>query len=329
MKLMIDGVGKVAGTEIQLDGITVIAGPNNSGKSTIGKALFALVNSQYDFTTHVLTEKTEKIEALLYRYLSAQESISLSQIDLVINLTATGLVQSLSGVRNNDSAAVSRWFKDLEGRFDGENQGLEPEYAESIRHVLHGMGHGKGSAYEMRGKCAEILNDDAFLYRTRFMEEEFRKLFAEQINRVQNPESEGTVKLSREHDNGLIEAEFSNNECVRSINTLGSQYCVLLIEDPRMINTVFAAGDRGIRVPSFFRYAVSRRGQGGMYEQQQNIILKRLDDAKQGLSDTSLTERRREGSRIVSVLEHAHVGSVDVDENGKLVLNEGQNRREK
>lgn len=323
MRLTVDGIGKVTDTEVRFDGITVIAGPNNSGKSTIGKTLFALVNSQYDFTTHVLTEKEGKIETLLYRYLSAQESISMSQIDLVINLTATGLVRDLSGMRNNDSAAVSRWFKNAEERFDGGDRTPDPETVESIRHVLHGMGYGKGAAYEMRVKCAEILNDGAPLYRTRFMEEEFRELFAGQVNRVQDPESTGTAVLAREHDEGSIEAEFRNDECVRAVNTLGSQYCVLLIEDPRMIGTVFAAGNRRRGIPSFLRYAMSKRDPDDMYEQQKSIIRKRLDDARQGLSDTSLVERRREGSKIVSVLERAHAGSVDFDENGTLVLSEG------
>ena len=50
MELTIDGIGKVCDTRILLEGITLVAGPNNIGKSTIGKTLFALVNSQYDFT---------------------------------------------------------------------------------------------------------------------------------------------------------------------------------------------------------------------------------------------------------------------------------------
>lgn len=324
MRLLMDGIGKVADTEIQLDGITVIAGPNNSGKSTIGKALFALVNSQYDFTTRVLTGKTANIESLLYRYLSAQESISLSQIDQVIDLVATGLVRDLSGRRKNDSATVGRWFKNAEEQFDGEGQGMGAEDAESIRFVLHRMGYGKGASYEMRGKCAEILNDDVTLYRTRFMETEFGGVFAQQVNRVQNPESTGKASLLREYDDGLIEAKFRNNECIASINTLGSQYCVLLIANPDKINEVFAASNLRDGFPSYLRkYFERNRSRNDMYVQQNEIIIKRLNDAKQGLSETSLAERRREGTGIVSVLEHAHVGSVDVDKNGMLVLNEG------
>ena len=76
MELTIDGIGKVCDTRILLEGITLVAGPNNIGKSTIGKTLFALVNSQYDFTARMLREKISKTEQAIYRYLSAKEKLS-------------------------------------------------------------------------------------------------------------------------------------------------------------------------------------------------------------------------------------------------------------
>ena len=81
MELTIDGIGKVCDTRILLEGITLVAGPNNIGKSTIGKTLFALVNSQYDFTARMLREKISKTEQAIYRYLSAKEKLSYQLVD--------------------------------------------------------------------------------------------------------------------------------------------------------------------------------------------------------------------------------------------------------
>jgi AAA15 family ATPase/GTPase len=39
MRLKISGIGKIGDSEIELKGITVIAGENNTGKSTFGKVL--------------------------------------------------------------------------------------------------------------------------------------------------------------------------------------------------------------------------------------------------------------------------------------------------
>ena len=37
MKLKLKNIGKLQETEIDIDGITVIAGKNNTGKSTVGR----------------------------------------------------------------------------------------------------------------------------------------------------------------------------------------------------------------------------------------------------------------------------------------------------
>lgn len=47
MKLQIENILKIGRADIDIDGITVIAGSNNTGKSTVGKVLFALMNSFY------------------------------------------------------------------------------------------------------------------------------------------------------------------------------------------------------------------------------------------------------------------------------------------
>ena len=44
MRMTIEGVGKVSSATVPLDGITVVAVENNTGKSTIGKALFAIAD---------------------------------------------------------------------------------------------------------------------------------------------------------------------------------------------------------------------------------------------------------------------------------------------
>ena len=45
MKLEIENIGKIREAEVELNGITVVAGANNSGKSTIGKVLYCVFNS--------------------------------------------------------------------------------------------------------------------------------------------------------------------------------------------------------------------------------------------------------------------------------------------
>ena len=57
MMLTINNIGKIKDANIKLDGITVIAGENNSGKSTVGKVLFAVVNSLYRSSEQILDQR--------------------------------------------------------------------------------------------------------------------------------------------------------------------------------------------------------------------------------------------------------------------------------
>lgn len=57
MFLEINKIGKYKSAKIEIDGITVIAGPNNTGKSTVGKFLFSIFNSFYDIENKANNEK--------------------------------------------------------------------------------------------------------------------------------------------------------------------------------------------------------------------------------------------------------------------------------
>lgn len=57
MKLQIKNIDIINDDVIEFNGITVIAGENNTGKSTVGKALFALCNSFYDLDRKIKTER--------------------------------------------------------------------------------------------------------------------------------------------------------------------------------------------------------------------------------------------------------------------------------
>lgn len=48
MRLKLKNIGKVKSADIELSGITVIGGENNTGKSTVGKALFSIFNTFYN-----------------------------------------------------------------------------------------------------------------------------------------------------------------------------------------------------------------------------------------------------------------------------------------
>lgn len=61
MKLYLKNVGRIKNTVISIDGLTVICGDNNTGKSTIGKVLYCIYKSFYQIQEKVRKEKVASI----------------------------------------------------------------------------------------------------------------------------------------------------------------------------------------------------------------------------------------------------------------------------
>ena len=67
MRIDIKNFAKIKEASVQIDGITVIAGENNTGKSTVGKVLFSLFNATVNMEEHVNNYRYEKIRSLVSR----------------------------------------------------------------------------------------------------------------------------------------------------------------------------------------------------------------------------------------------------------------------
>lgn len=57
MKIRLKNIGIINDSQIEINGLTVIAGENSTGKSTFGKALYATVNALHDFDKHLEEDK--------------------------------------------------------------------------------------------------------------------------------------------------------------------------------------------------------------------------------------------------------------------------------
>lgn len=61
MLLTLKNIGKIEQATVKLDGITVIAGENDTGKSTVGKVLYSIFNSFYKIEEQIYRERIENI----------------------------------------------------------------------------------------------------------------------------------------------------------------------------------------------------------------------------------------------------------------------------
>lgn len=61
MRFKVNNIAKVKCADIVLDGITVVAGGNGTGKSTISKSLFAIMYSNKDLMAKAVSQKNRSI----------------------------------------------------------------------------------------------------------------------------------------------------------------------------------------------------------------------------------------------------------------------------
>ena len=70
MKIKLSDVGRVKNAEVVFDGITVVAGNNGSGKSTISKSLYTVLEASYDVQNKVIQQQRRSINTTLNRWLT-------------------------------------------------------------------------------------------------------------------------------------------------------------------------------------------------------------------------------------------------------------------
>ena len=84
MDIKLRNFGKIKEADIQLSGLTLIAGPKDSGKSTVGKALFAIIKSIANYPDYFNQVNSEK----LYREYLKPLRLELREIDRLIMLSS-------------------------------------------------------------------------------------------------------------------------------------------------------------------------------------------------------------------------------------------------
>ena len=87
MKLKIKNIGKIEQADIEIKGITVIAGLNNTGKSTVSRSLFAMFHSFSNLSGKIRFEKEITIGNVLttaHRFVGAFNPNNLSEFATIL-----------------------------------------------------------------------------------------------------------------------------------------------------------------------------------------------------------------------------------------------------
>ncbi len=216
MILTLKNIGKIAEAIVELNGITVIAGENNTGKSTVGKVLFCIFNSFYKIKEKIDEERQDTIEEILAVLDRRLINTSVSRADIG-DFSQALLDNREQYIENSDllQEYIEEWFlkKDETSQLDLKAESLG-EFIEPITSILS-------------------VSDEEILKTV--LQKKLSAEFNSQINNLYS-EEEGKIDLKiKETEVGMI---IRNNELASIKNNFDLHTEVIYIDDPFVLDNL-------------------------------------------------------------------------------------------
>lgn len=216
MELKVRNFAKIAEADIIIDGITIIAGNNNTGKSTIGKILDAIFNTTINIGEKMnkarVTLLSEALQKELEQILAREDSYFSIRYDMQLSIRK--FAEELVEGKNGSDDLCRRYLRSLEISLDSTE---EDQAIERFRSLLAEI-----------GQISEMSLSEAIY--TNY----FGDIFHKQINSVYHREKEAAVTLLIKGKK--IQLEFKNDECVNCVRELGISNTSLYIDDPFVLD---------------------------------------------------------------------------------------------
>ena len=257
MLLKIRGIGKINDSTIEMKGITVIAGENNTGKSTFGKVLYCMFNAFCNIDATVLNERIVGIHDTISQGLLFNEfnTIRLSN----------KLMEQILNLKNDFTAEKFRELMiNSSGKIDKEDIRLL-DYAIQISID--------------RIKQYVIIGDMEI--KKNIINRYFNSEFFRQINHVNRPDVSGEVLLIIEGKN--VRVNFSGNECSDFDDEVG------LIHDATYIDTPFILDDIGASRNMKEKYYYNK---AGLINHKDNLFYRMVKETESAIITEAIAKQK-------------------------------------
>lgn len=206
MELNIKNFARIKEASIKLEGITVIAGENNTGKSTIGKILFASFNSLNDIDTKVRLNILNSINRQWENFIFDLITTHKTDIDVDI-INNSNIVNHIINVKDED---IEKAISNIIGEYIGVNN---KSTVEAIRSTANRIKEYKNIS---RGRLSYNI-----------MSQYYNDLFYSQINSRVDKDSIAEITIK---DFGIL-FEFLDDRCLK-FEKINSNYNAFFIDNP-------------------------------------------------------------------------------------------------
>lgn len=289
MKLDISHFARIKKASIKLDGITVIAGENNTGKSTVGKILFGMFHSLYEIDEEIKKQRVGQIARSLMRRL--EENIYPEMGDarerrrMSSRFMPSKVYETAEQIQNAKPDEVPGYVRAFLRPFDLENADVIDS---TVRDVT-----------ERVSEILKISDDDI---ECAIVESHFDNIFNSQIQDAYAEDSSAEAELFIKGKS--VKVSFSRGDGAR----LGVE--VPIAHDATCIDSPFVMDYLG------------RRGywDRSLSEQEEDLINKLNEDVKENELGEILVSSQLD--QIFRLLDNVTKGKIVLNEERKLVLKE-------
>lgn len=202
MNITLKNIGKVQNARVNITGITVIAGENDTGKSTISKSLFAIFHGFHNLEKRMNYDLKESVLKVFRTYLGQQISYNL------LNSYSQKFLETFSNGGMTDE--VKEWLS---------KHNAELFSPDVLKDVVP--------------RICEYINISKDLLRKGVLTKIFRDEFHRQINSLQSPD-EGYISLSIKQKQ--LSVSLKNNEIIDFIDNVPLKTDVIYLDNPFVLD---------------------------------------------------------------------------------------------
>lgn len=220
MRIQLENIGKIHQTQIDLNGITAIAGENNTGKSTVGKALFCIFNSFYHLNQKIRLARREMIAKAVY------DSFNKFNSDTGYSIYSTNVADAI--LQNKNQYLI-----------EGQEQAL----TNLLRYNLYDSWTVTRAnapvitlelVQNMSGRIKQVLDIPEEQTFIRVLENTLKQEFSSKVMNFHHSHDIGKIVLQIK--NKTLQMNIKNNKITQAKNLLELQTQAIYLDDPFVLD---------------------------------------------------------------------------------------------
>lgn len=291
MKLVIENIGKIKKAEFDFRGITVIAGNNNTGKSTVGKVLYSFFNSLQNVSEKVENQRYEERCDALQAYMTNEIYSSFEPSD------------ESNRIRRIFSALKFKIPEDLDLRDKSEVKKWVASALKKRGIKLSDRSAGFSKLWKQFENIDKIDDKDIISV---LVERYYKDVFHNQINSL-FVDAAGKVRLDIQSKEFIL--KFKHNKVTSQNIPFDIRNRAIFIQSPDIID---ALGEK-----NSFAHGFVAELMNGLNEQLILSLIKRT--RKNAIAETQFREKM---TNITALLNEVIPGEFDKKSSGNVVYNE-------